>query len=81
MCVLSLSSSHLCLKISYYNRMCVELVPPSVCSPSVGSFVVVNYDNLEITEEHNHRKEELSDIKFAPSESSFLFPMALGLSK
>ena len=36
-------------------------------SCTVGSFVVVDAENLEQLATFHHRKEEISDIKFSPS--------------
>ena len=38
-----------------------------VCLYTTGSFIVVDTDTLEEKATYNHRKEEISDVKFSPS--------------
>lgn len=38
----------------------------------IGGFVVINAETMEKIVSYNHRKQEISDIKFSPSNVTFL---------
>ena len=62
------------------NRLCVHYNAIYLIWCNLGSFIVINTDSKEKLASFNHRKEELSDIKFSPSQTLILFSLFLSLS-